>query len=326
MSKNINKTDFIEIGGVKQFVIIRSFDTSNPVLLLLHGGTTEIAHFVKFNHDLEKHYTVVYWEQRGEGKSYQKDSDSRLLTLDRYIEDIHELTDYLKKEFKKKKIYLLGHSMGTLLGIRTIYKYPNDYIAYFALSQVADPIKSDNIAYDNLLKLAKEKGNKKDINKIVSIQRVSQENLLNINFTKRTNELLQYAIKYGGLYYQTSFLKMLKISLLPILTLQEYNLKDKIRAMKQHEERILFYYQNNLMDNITKIEVPIYFIHGKEDYIINYNLTKEYYEKIEAPFKEFITFDKSGHLPPFEEAEKFNDFMIKIAKIKKINSLNLSNS
>ena len=107
---------------------------------------------------------------------------------------------------------------------------------------------------------------------------------------------------------------MLKISLFPILTLKEYNFKDKIRAMQQDKERILFYYQNNLINNITKIEVPIYFLHGKDDYVINYNLTKEYYKKIEAPYKEFITFDKSGHLLPFEEAEKFNDFMIKIVK------------
>jgi len=58
---------------------------------------------------------------------------------------------------------------------------------------------------------------------------------------------------------------MLKISLFPILTLKEYKFKDKMRAIEQHEERILFYYQNNLIDNITKIEVPIYFIHGRDD-------------------------------------------------------------
>jgi len=222
----------------------------------------------------------------------------------------YKLTNYLKDKFKKEKIYLLGHSMGTLLGMKTIDKYPNDYIAYIAVSQVANPIKSDNIAYDNLLKNAKEKGNTKDVNKILSIEKVTKENLLNLDFIKRTNELIQLSIKYGGLYHQASFFKMLKISLLPILTLKEYNFKDKMRAIKQHEERILFYYQNNLIDSITKIEVPIYFIHGKDDYIINYNLTKEYFEKLKAPKKEFFTFDKSAHFPPFEEPEKFNDIVV----------------
>jgi len=312
----INESKFIKLGNVNQFLIIRSDNIKNPVLLLLHGGTTEIAHFIKFNQSLEKHFTVVYWEQRGEGKSYQKNSDSKLLTVERYVEDIHELTNYLKDKFQKEKIYLLGHSMGTLLGMKTIEKYPNDYIAYISVSQVADPIQSDNIAYDSLLEAAKEKGNSKDVNKILAIDRVTEDNLVYLDFTKRTNELLQLSIKYGGLYYQASFFKMLKISLFPILTLKEYTFKDKIRAIKQHEERILFYYQNNLIDNITKIEVPIYFIHGRDDFIINYNLTKEYFQKLKAPKKEFFTFDKSAHFPPFEESEKFNDIIINIKKEK----------
>ena len=320
MPMKINESKFIKLGNVNQFLIIRSDNIKNPVLLLLHGGTTETAHFIKFNHNLEKYFTVVYWEQRGEGKSYQKNSDSKLLTVERYVEDIHELTNYLKDKFQKEKIYLLGHSMGTLLGMKTIEKYPNDYIAYIPVSQVADPIQSDNIAYDSLLKEAKEKGNTKDVDKILSIDRVTTENLLDLNFTKRTNELIQLSIKYGGLYHQASFFKVLKISLFPILTLKEYNFKDKMRAIKQHEERILFYYQNNLIDSITKIEVPIYFIHGRDDYIINYNLTKEYFQKLKAPRKEFFTFDKSAHFPPFEEAEKFNDMIVNQILLAKENS------
>lgn len=310
MLTKIDESKFIKLGNINQFLIIRSDNIENPVLLLLHGGTTETAHFRKFNHNLEKHFTVVYWEQRAEGKSYQKNSDSKLLTLEKYVEDIHELTNYIKNTFKKEKIYLLGHSMGTLLGMKTIDKYPDDYIAYIAVSQVADPIKSDNIAYDSLLDAAKEKGNTKDIEKILSIDRVTKENLMDLDFTKRTNELLQLSIKYGGFYYQSSFLKMLKISLLPILTLKEYNFKDKIRAIKQHEERILFYYQNNLIDSIVEIEVPIYFIHGIDDYIINHNLTKEYFQKLKAPKKEFFIFYKSAHFLPFEEPGKFNDMIV----------------
>ena len=78
------KTDeskFIKLGNVNQFLIIRSDNIKNPVLLLLHGGTTETVHFIKFNHNLEKHFTIVYLEQRGEGKSYQKNGNCKLLTL-----------------------------------------------------------------------------------------------------------------------------------------------------------------------------------------------------------------------------------------------------
>ena len=299
----INQSKFISLGEVQQYLIIRGQNSENPVLLMLHGGTSETAHFVKFNHALEKDFTVVYWEQRGEGKSYVKGSDSTLLTLERYVEDIHELTQLLKKQFHQDKIYLLGHSFGTLLGMKTIEKYPEDYRAYIAVSQVADSIKSDNIAYDKLLQVAKGR----DLKKLEKIERVTKENLSIIDFTKRSNEMIMLSLKYGGLHYNKSFWNIVKTSMLPILTFKEYNFKDKLKAMTQHEERILMFYKESLMESVLKIDVPIYFMHGVDDLIINFELSKTYFEKIEAPYKEFIVFDKSAHLVPFEEADRFND-------------------
>ena len=302
----IDEAKFIDIGGVKQFIMIRGQVSNNPVLLLLHGGTSESAHFAKFNAALEEDFTIVYWDQRGEGKSRLRKEDSSLLTLSRYLEDTHELTGYLKRRFKQEKIYLLAHSMGTLFGMKIVHRYPEDYQAYIAISQVADPIKSDNIAYDAL----KKKGAKG----LEIIPKVTKENLETIDFTKRTNKLISLSIKHGGLYHASGVLSMLKISLLPILICKKYSLRDKFNAMRQHEGRILFYYQHSLRESITKIEVPIYFIHGKDDYIINYALTKEYCQTLQAPKKEFITFESSAHFPPFEEPEKFNALVKKIKK------------
>jgi len=79
---------------------------------------------------LENYFTVVYWDQRGTGKSTNKNMPGNSFTIDRFIADTHELTTYLKGKFKKNKIFLLGHSWGSLLGIRTIAKYPNDYYAF----------------------------------------------------------------------------------------------------------------------------------------------------------------------------------------------------
>ncbi len=270
---------------------------------MLHGGTSETAHFVKFNHELEEDFTVVYWEQRGEGKSYAKGSDSSLLTVERYLEDIHELTQMLKEQFSQEKIYLLAHSFGTLLGMKIVEKYPEDYQAYIAVSQVADSVISDNIAYDKLLQVAKGR----DLKKLQKIERVTKENLSTIDFTKRSNEMIMLSLKYGGLHYNKSFWNILKTSMLPILTFKEYAFKDKLKAMTQHEERILMFYKKSLIDSVTKIDVPIYFIHGVDDLIVNYALTKMYFDKIEAPSKEFIVFDKSAHLVPFEEFDRFNE-------------------
>ena len=300
---SINQSKFITLGEVQQYLIIRGENVENPVLLMLHGGTSETAHFVKFNHALEEDFTVVYWEQRGEGKSYVKGSDSTLLTLERYVEDTHELTQLLKEQFNQDKIYLLGHSFGTLLGMKTVEKYPEDYRAYIAVSQVANSITSDNIAYDKLLQVAKGR----DLKKLKNIERVTKENLSTIDLTKRSNEMIMLSLQYGGLHYNKSFWNIVKTSMLPILTFKEYRFKDKLKAMTQHEERIVMFYKESLIDSVIKIDVPIYFMHGVDDLIVNYELTKTYFEKIEAPNKEFIVFDKSAHLPPFEEPDRFNE-------------------
>lgn len=308
--KSINQSKFITLGNVQQYLIIRSQNIENPVLLILHGGTSETAQFVKFNHPLEQDFTVVYWDQRGEGKSYVKESDSSLLTLERYVEDIHELTLILKKQFNQEKIYLLGHSMGTLLGMKTVKKYPENYKAYIAVSQASDPIKNDNIVYDKFLKILKGRELKKLHKKV----RISKNNLLSIDIVKRTEEAVMALMVKGGMYHKSGFWTMLKIFLLPILTLKEYNFRDKRRTMIQNKERLVFYYQTCLSNSITKLDVPIYFIHGADDLITNYALSREYFKNIEAPYKEFISFEKSAHFPPFEEPDRFNVLITKILR------------
>ncbi len=320
----INQSKFITLGEVQQYLIIRGQNSEKPVLLILHGGTSETAHFVTFNHALEKDFTVVYWEQRGEGKSYVKGSDNSLLTLERYVQDIHELTQLLKEQFSQEKIYLLAHSFGTLLGMKAIEKYPKDYKAYIAVSQVANSIISDNVAYDKLLQVAKGR----DLKKLENVERVTKENLLTIDFTKRSNEMIMLSLKYGGLHYNKSFWNIVKTSMLPILTFKEYGFKDKLKAMTQHEERILMFYKESLIDSVTKVDVPIYFMHGVDDLIINFELTKTYFEKIEAPYKEFIVFDKSAHLVPFEEADRFNEVVrgvLNLTNQKNLTTLSYTN-
>lgn len=314
MTEKINEAKFIKLGNINQFVIIRGENSNNPVLLILHGGSTETAHFVKFNNDLEKHFTVVYWDQRGEGKSYSKNIVEQKPEIERYIQDANELTEYLKNRFDKEKIFLLGHSWGSMLGMKVIEKFPDDYEAYIAVSQYCDPLKSDNLMFDYFLQLS----DASSVKKINSITKLTEENIETLKLVDRTNKIFPLVTRFGGLYHEAKIFNLFKLSLMPILTLKEYNLFDKYRAMQQNEKRLQIYYQNKLSETLTEVQVPVYFIHGINDYVINYDVTKEYFEKLKAPKKKFFTFDKSGHLPPFEEPEKFNDIVINLIQYHNI--------
>lgn len=135
--RSIASLEKIKLGGMDQWILIRGNDVSNPVLLWLHGGPgaaqMPIAHH--FDKNLEKDFIVVHWDQRGAGKSNPKDFDEQTMTFEQFITDAHELTQYLKRRFNTEKIYLVGHSWGTQLGIKMVQLYPEDYFAYIGIGQ-----------------------------------------------------------------------------------------------------------------------------------------------------------------------------------------------
>ena len=94
----INEQGAIPINGALQYVSIRSEKENAPLLLYLHGGPGDAALplVLKYNRDLEKHYTVVVWEQRGAGKSYYKFGPEGI-TIAHFLEDLHTLTELLLK-------------------------------------------------------------------------------------------------------------------------------------------------------------------------------------------------------------------------------------
>ena len=123
---SITSMEFVEIGGIQQWIMIRGHDLNNPLLLLLHGGpgSAESPLAYKFQRDLEKSFIVVNWDQRGGGKSYFKKIPIESMNIEQFITDTHDLIQMLKKRFDKEKIYLVGHSWGSMLGTLVVQRYP----------------------------------------------------------------------------------------------------------------------------------------------------------------------------------------------------------
>ena len=135
----INESGFITIYGHNQFISIKGADQkNNPVLLFLHGGPGASATimFQKMNKELEKNFTVVCWDQRGAGNSFSKKMDKSKLNVPQLIDDTRVLIEYLCKRFSKEKIYLVGHSWGSRLGMYVVRMYPERIAGYIAVGQV----------------------------------------------------------------------------------------------------------------------------------------------------------------------------------------------
>ena len=304
---NSNKELFLNLNGVEQYVLICGEDYNKPIMLMIHGLNPQTAYFKNYNSDLEKHFLVVYWEQRGTGKSYHKTINQDSITLDNHIEDAYALTKYLKKEFHKDKIFILGHSLGSLIAIKTVEKYPNEFIAYIGVSQMTDQRKSDELTIAYLTKQAKKHNDKKSLKKIEKFSHmpIEKETVL-----KRLQLGQMGMLKYGGFLYDTSLIGMFKMNVIPLFTSKIYSFKDIINVVKLNKSRIFLSYQYNILETVKSLNIPVYLLHGKDDYLLSYALAKEFYEKLSAPKKEFITFEYSAHMLPYDEADKFNKILI----------------
>src|SRR6056297_4052403 len=163
---SVAKMEKIKLGGVEQWIVTRGQNINNPIILLLSGGPggTEMGRFLKFNKKLEKDFIVVNWEQRGSGKSYPSIKNKEDMVLDQYVSDINELVNYLKDKYDKEKVYLLGHSWGTIIGTLAVEKYPEQFHAYIGAAQMVNIKKTDQYIYDYVLKAAFKAGNDKLVN------------------------------------------------------------------------------------------------------------------------------------------------------------------
>ena len=140
----------IELGALDQWIRIRGTDRSNPVLLSLHGGArwAQMAFAHHLDGELEKHFVIVHWDQRGAGKSNHRGFDEETMRLERYLQDARELIEYLRRRLGQDRIILLGHSWGTRLGMELVKAHPEYFDAYIGVSQVVNHDRATELARD----------------------------------------------------------------------------------------------------------------------------------------------------------------------------------
>ncbi len=318
----------IPVGGVDQWLLIRSANAENPVFLFLHGGpgAAEMPLLRYYNYGLERYFTVVMWDQRGAGKSNTRSVPPESITMEQLLDDTHEIVHYLKTRFGKTKIFLAGHSLGTVLGIQAIKGHPEDFYAYVGIGQVVDMKRNVESAYLLSSELAKEKGNKKDIRMFSGMQ---------INGRYSGGSDLEKAIymrdwitRNGRIIYERNNINNLaKV----VLTAPEYTIIDKLKYMSglNRSRRLLWtsdLFELNFFKEAPVLNVPVYFISGKYDYLTSDELTREYFEFVQAPFKELVVFDYSAHCAIFEEPLKFNQLMINNVLKHAVSAINKDNS
>ena len=308
--------NFIEIGGIRQGFFIRTENPENPVLLFLHGGpgSPELAYseFYESAERLEKYFTVCYWEQRGAGMSFNKSIDDATMNVKQFVEDARQMTEYLQRRFNQEKIYLMGHSWGSYLGIKIIEKYPENYWAYIGIGQISNQLESEKLAYDYLLNITALSNENKTFEKLKQFDKQAPD-FSNNDYLMTVREIMnEYGI--GVSHQNISMFNLIR----NMLFFKGYTLSEKINyfngtlfSLKLFDNAM----NDNLFESSASFGVPVFFVQGKYDFATSYTLAREYLDKIEAPKKAFFTFDNSAHTPNLDESEKFIQTVRQIIQI-----------
>jgi pimeloyl-ACP methyl ester carboxylesterase len=288
----------VEIGGIPQSMIIQSAGPMNPVLLFLHGGPGMVEFFMEQDYPtgLERHFTMVWWEQRGAGMSFASDIPPETMTMAQMIADTIEVTDYLRGRFGQERIVLLGHSWGSYLGIQVAAATPERFLAYVGMAQIAHQLRSEVLAHDHLLGVYRQRGDARMVRRLEAAP---------VSMTEGTPpawmRLRDEAMHRVGVGHMREMGSVVTGIFLPMWRVRAYTLREKVNVWRGKIWSRQFFWEALIRDDLaarhTKFELPVYFLIGRHDFTANAELSRAYFDAIEAPVKGFYLFNDSAQSP-----------------------------
>jgi pimeloyl-ACP methyl ester carboxylesterase len=220
------------------------------------------------------------------------------------------VTNYLRNRFGKEKIYLMGHSGGTFIGIQAAAQAPELYYAYIGVAQISNQLESERLAYEYMLKQFRENGNREMARKLEAAPVTTTEGTPDAYLAVRDAGM--HSLGIGTTHDMKSVVSGI---FLPSLQSRDYTFSEKVNMWRGKsssgvsslwDEMIA----TDLSQQLPELHIPVYFFHGIYDYTCSYTEAKAYFEKLEAPVKGFYTFEQSAHSPLFEEPEKMQKILL----------------
>jgi pimeloyl-ACP methyl ester carboxylesterase len=306
VTKNgIDEQKKITLGGIKQWITIRGRDRDNPILLFLHGGPAapEMPTSWTFQNPWEDYFTVVQWDQRGSGKTYNANDPDRIaptLTVTRMEKDTEELVQYLRRKYHKKKIFVLGHSWGSLLGIMLAHNHPEWLYAYVGMGQMIDSQASERDSYETTLKAARAAHDRVAVKELESIAPYpgGALSLDKINIERK------WSVTYGGLSWNRDsyayYYRATELS--PDYTDNDLTAIDKGSLLSLAQ--LLPAFSTFDYSGVTDFKCPIIIFNGRHDETVSANVAADWFAHVHAPAKKLVWFENSAHMMQIEEPGK----------------------
>jgi proline iminopeptidase len=299
VSGSVARMTTVELGGVEQTVWFRGRDRAAPPLLLLHGGpgASESALFRHFVPALEDDFVVVYWEQRGAGRSYHRGVTRDSMTIGRMERDLDALVDTVRRRFGQERVVLLGHSWGTVLGTRYASHHPEKVAAYVGVAQIADFAEGERVSLEWALRQAAARGNERALRELRAMApapRTVDDELRLGRWVERFGGSVR-GLSTGGMIWAA-----LRTDEANLVDLWKFGAGNRLSL-----EALRPAYSRVDLTELRRFDVPVVLMLGRHDWHVPAVLAARYFGEIEAPCKRLVWFEASAHNPPFEEPAAF---------------------
>lgn len=299
----------VTLNGSRQWISIRGQDTTRPVLLFLAGGPggSQLATARFALGGLEEHFVVVNWDQPGAGKSFDA-VDRATLTPERYIEDAHALVLHLRQRFGQARVYVLGESWGSALGLLLVQRYPELFHAFIGTGQMVAFLENDRLCYEFALNWARERG---DTAKVEALTRQGPPPYYGGGVAWKEAAFLMDTFSYMN---ANPAIADNGANTFRDLAAPEYGLYDKVNWFRGVLETLDVVYPQlwevDFRTQAATLEVPVYFLIGRHDINAPTGLVEQYAAGLQAPHKEIVWFEHSGHTPWVSESGRFVAVMV----------------
>lgn len=303
----VDEAKAVEIGGIRQWITVRGRDKRNPILLVIHGGPAapDLPSSYLYENQWADYFTVVEWDQRGAGKTYELNDPAIVaptMSKARMVADAEELVAWLRSAYGKKKIFVLAHSWGTVVGLELAARRPDWLYAYIGVGQIINMRQGEKAGYDWLLKTAGAAGDVQAVAELTAISPYPEPDgaipLAKIGLERK------WSVRYGGLTHNRKSYDVWenaeKIS--PDYSAADFRAIDAGSGFSV--PRLLPDLAATDFNRLRRLRCPLLIFAGRYDYTTPSAPVLAWYRRLSAPSKRWVWFENSAHMIYDEEPGK----------------------
>lgn len=294
----VAQAGLVPIGGIRQWVTIDGADCANPVLLIVHGGpgnpNTPFAR--RLFGSWTSTFTVVQWDQRGAGKTYEASppAEDDALTMEQLTQDGVAVARHVTQQLGHRQVILMGGSWGSALAVHMAMAAPSLFHAYVGTSQLVNYPADVAAAYALTLSRARASGDAASISTLEALGAPPWTNPRAFGILRRVTrhyetlrtetaprDWFAFGPGYDTPAYAAAHEAGEDYSFLQFVGLRGNGMASRI----------------DLRQLGLRFAMPVYLLQGEEDLVTPMVVSQAYFNELVAPHKEFLPLPRTGHDP-----------------------------